>query len=264
VTDSALHFTMRELQRMFFSPRLWAGLMGAALVLGLVGPFGTFEGLSLLPRLAYWTAIVVFTFFAAIATNFFLVGLMFGGKLPGPLPFALTGAAAGLPVTLIVLAINSQVFGPGPAGIRPLALLAYCVAITAIVSALMAVFYRGVEAQPESATTQTKASEPERPKILARLPLHLRGRLLRLAMQDHYVEVHTDKGKTLVLMRMADAIGETSGAPGLQIHRSHWVALAAVKGTSRKDGRLFLEAADGAQLPVSRSFLAEVRKAGLA
>lgn len=83
-------------------------------------------------------------------------------------------------------------------------------------------------------------------------------------MQDHYVDVHTDKGNTLVLMRLADAIAEMEGVSGMQIHRSHWVALDAVAGSLRKDGRLFLRMTDEKLLPVSRSSLDAVRVAGLA
>ncbi|MEX4008166.1 hypothetical protein [Neoaquamicrobium sediminum] len=61
--DNALQFTMREMQRVAASPLPWAALAGAALVLGMVGPFGTYESLRLPARLAYWAAIVVSTYF---------------------------------------------------------------------------------------------------------------------------------------------------------------------------------------------------------
>jgi DNA-binding LytR/AlgR family response regulator len=110
-----------------------------------------------------------------------------------------------------------------------------------------------------------EASSPESPApLLARLPHRLRGRLLYLSMQDHYVDVHTDKGSALVLMRLADAIRETGTAAGLQIHRSHWAALDAIEGSSRQDGKLFLRMADGALLPVSRSAQGRVKAAGIA
>ena len=56
---------------------------------------------------------------------------------------------------------------------------------------------------------------------------------------------------------------ETVGINGLQIHRSHWVALEAVAGAHRQEGRLFLAMQDGTRLPVSRSRMDEVRGAGL-
>ena len=66
------------------------------------------------------------------------------------------------------------------------------------------------------------------------MPLPQRGGLLALSVEDHYVDIVTDKGKTLVLMRLADAMKETGSVAGLQIHRSHWVARGAVIKAHRK------------------------------
>ena len=63
---------------------------------------------------------------------------------------------------------------------------------------------------------------------------------------------------------LADAIRESSGVPGLQIHRSHWVAIAAVVGAHRSDGKVLLELSNGLRLPVSRGYLPAVEEAGLA
>ena len=101
------------------------------------------------------------------------------------------------------------------------------------------------------------------PPILERVPLPQRGRLLALSVEDHYVDIVTDRGKTLVLMRLADAMREAAGVPGLQVHRSHWVARDAVVRTHRSDGRLLLELSNGMRLPVSRGYLPQVREAGL-
>ena len=67
----------------------------------------------------------------------------------------------------------------------------------------------------------------------------------------------------MVLIRLKDAIGETAPEPGIRIHRSHWVALAAVERVERRDGRLAIVTGAGEVLPVSRSYQADVRAAGL-
>ncbi|EBV3599940.1 LytTR family transcriptional regulator, partial [Salmonella enterica subsp. enterica serovar Virchow] len=90
-----------------------------------------------------------------------------------------------------------------------------------------------------------------------------RGQLTHLSMQDHYVDVRTDNGGAMVLMRLSDAIAETRGVEGLQIHRSHWVALGAVQKAIRRGGRPYVIMKDGTELPVSRSYLDTVRSAGL-
>jgi hypothetical protein len=265
---------LRELQRILAQPRLWAALIGGGLLIGLIGPFGTFDSLALLPRLAYWIAIVVLTYVAGLATVHLVVAVFFRPRTARLAPYLVAGAVAGLPVAAIVVGLNSQLFGE-PSNLRAaLVLTAYCVAISAIVSVLVALFSIP-QAGPEAAETEAAAAahaapvtslppEPRRPAILDRLPVHLRGKLAYMSMQDHYVDVHTDKGSTLVLMRLADAIAETGGVVGLQIHRSHWVASAAVTAAVRRDGRLLLRMTDGAELPVSRSYMAAVQQAGLA
>jgi len=95
------------------------------------------------------------------------------------------------------------------------------------------------------------------------VPLPQRGRLLALTVEDHYVDIVTDRGKALVLMRLADAIREAAPVPGLQIHRSHWVALDAVSRTERSAGKVIVELSNGLRLPVSRGYMAMARDAGL-
>ena len=118
---------------------------------------------------------------------------------------------------------------------------------------------------PVEPTAAAAAASQNRslPPILERVPLPQRGKLLALTVEDHYVDIVTDRGKTLVLMRLADAIREASGVDGLQIHRSHWVARDAVVRSHRAGGRLSLELSNGLTLPVSRGFLPQVKAAGL-
>lgn len=101
------------------------------------------------------------------------------------------------------------------------------------------------------------------PALLERLPLPQRGPLLSLSVADHYVEVTTEKGRSLLLIRLSDAIREAHPTVGLQIHRSHWVALDAVARTIRVDGKLLVELKDGRRLPISRSYADPARAAGL-
>ena len=98
--------------------------------------------------------------------------------------------------------------------------------------------------------------------LLSRLPAPKRGELLHLRMQDHYVEVHTDKGMEMLLLRFRDALQEVEGVDGMQVHRSHWVARAAVEKVQRREGRVVLRLVNGVQVPVSRSFMPALRARG--
>lgn len=116
-----------------------------------------------------------------------------------------------------------------------------------------------IEPQLERRGRDLAPTASKSPKILDRLPKDMRGPLSHMSMADHYVEVHTDKGRSLILMRLSDAIAETEGVDGLQIHRSHWVAHAAISAIGRVDNRLVVQLATGQSLPVSRTYLAAVR-----
>ena len=83
-----------------------------------------------------------------------------------------------------------------------------------------------------------------------------------MSMQDHYVEVVTTRGRELVLMRMADAAA-AMGTAGIRIHRSHWVARDHVAASRREGAGAVVVTSDEAELPVSRSYVAGLKEAGL-
>ena len=80
--------------------------------------------------------------------------------------------------------------------------------------------------------------------------------------EDHYLRLHTSAGQDLILLRMADAIAELEGQEGMQVHRSWWVARAAIVDARRGDGRATLTLKDGTEAPVSRTYAAELRRRG--
>ncbi len=265
MSEGPLHFTLRRLQTPLVSPRFWGLILTAGAITGLIGPFGTFDAMRFLPRLAYWLA----TVFITAMVGYTVVGLMFNYALgrvgPKPLRLALAGLIGGIPIAVVISVINTLLFDDP--GMRPGALLTIAVEtclITAAISFLFGLVDVGGQVAAPGAAAEPGPELPRRPRILDRLPPKIRGRLSRLSVQDHYVDVRTDNGGTLVLMRLADAIAETEGVPGLQIHRSHWVALDAVDKAVRRDGKLLLRLSDGTELPVSRTYLAAVREAGLA
>lgn len=237
---------------------LWTALAGASILLGLVGPFGTYDQLPLAARLAYWTAIVVSTYLAGFVLVNFAVHILFGADRGSVTGYALAGAIAGIPVAGLVALFNRFAFGETSSFGFVIA-LPYVVVTAALISALVAFFVQKATVEPGAAEI---SKAPPRARLLDRLPHEKRGQLSHLTMQDHYVAVHTERGHALVLMRMADAIAETQGVDGLRIHRSHWVARAAVEGVERRDGKLHLRLRDGTLLPVSRSYSEAVRSAG--
>ena len=256
MTETALQSTLREWWRFMSTRNTVVGLAGAGVMLGLSGPFGTYYVMSPGPRVLYWLAIV-FTSFP--------VGLLASRLFAEHTPLVRLGLtlahAVGSPISAVpVLATVSLVSWLAGLEIYDsrrdvFVLYLYCLALAFAVAMLFAWY--------ESSADKAKRSAVAAPALMKRLPVELRGKLSHLSMQDHYVDVFTDKGHKLLLMRLADAIAETDPVPGLQIHRSHWVALDAVAGTRRDGNRHMVEMKDGSVLPISRSSLPSARQAGL-
>ncbi len=64
-------------------------------------------------------------------------------------------------------------------------------------------------------------------------------------------------------MRFADVLEELEGLSGLRVQRSHWVNQTAIESAHKAGGKITLTLKNGSTVPVSRSYLADVRKAGL-
>ncbi|MEO1083216.1 MAG: LytTR family DNA-binding domain-containing protein [Acidobacteriota bacterium] len=93
------------------------------------------------------------------------------------------------------------------------------------------------------------------------LPAALGRDVAALSSQLHYLEVHTTRGRTLVLYNLKDAVGELEPVlDGLQIHRSHWVADAHVRRLARRSGGWVCELTTGLELPVSRRRAPEAKR----
>jgi hypothetical protein len=104
---------------------------------------------------------------------------------------------------------------------------------------------------------------PGDPTLGGLLPLKFSGaRLLAIEAEDHYVRVHTDRGASLVLMAFETALTKVEHQDGTRVHRSWWVARAAVVGIQRGDGRATLSLSGGMQAPVSRRYARILRSAG--
>lgn len=258
VVGKALQLALREMQAHFGDGRVLAGMAVVAVLLGFAGPFGTFDQLSLGARLAYWAAIVVSTYGLGYAVALF-VSELFGLRVPKPWARVLVfGALTGIPVTLAVMLVNLVAFGS--TGIAPLGLWLQCTLIGMGVIAIGEIVEGSVKPGSPEAAAPTIAAPPP---ILDRVPLPSRGELWALVVQDHYVEIVTSRGRTLVLMRLGDAIREVGATKGVQIHRSHWVALPAVAKVTKPDGKPTVELPDGRRLGISRGYLAAAREAGL-
>lgn len=244
---------LREWRAHMTHPARAAGLLGLSVILTVAGPFDTDTLLPPLWRFGYWVVLVFVTYSLGYAANGWATALAGDGA---PL-FKRAGLGAILTSLLVfafVYVLNGFVLGHWATG---MSFWAGLFNVSVIASIIAVVFHMLDE------TPQTPDYSRPSAALLDRLPLDKRGDLVSLWVQDHYVEVHTTKGSHLVLMRLTDAIRETEPVPGLQVHRSHWVALDQITAARRKGDGAILSLSHGPDTPVSRSNLQKVKEAGL-
>lgn len=246
-----LHLTLRELRDNFRKPVTVAALAGVAVVVGISGPFDTINAFDLPQRMAYWAVVVPMTYAAGMLGSLLIAPSL---RAQGAaLRIAGCSLGSAILVCLSLGLFNTLVglqFGPRDLGLGFLAVYVICL----VVESLGYLIHKDQNAQIQSQFS---------PAILSRLPLERRGGLVALSVQDHYVEVTTTKGKSLILMRLSDAIAESAPCQGVQIHRSHWVALDQVASAKRAGDAAMVILRSGLELPVARSRLRAVQQAGL-
>ncbi|HEY0836318.1 MAG TPA: LytTR family DNA-binding domain-containing protein [Azospirillum sp.] len=244
----------------------------AVAVLTVIGPFGTFQDLTPVRRLAYWGGLIGLGALAFEAVSLAAFRLL--QRRAHAWRTILAGVALAVTALLTACVAVLEANLRGLDYLHPLGLaemFAYVSVITALVAAAplwLELRDRGLVGAAPSAPdavepTAASAAEPREIAFLARIPARLGRVLVALEMEDHYVRVHTAEGSDLLLMRLRDAVAELDGFDGLQVHRSYWVAASAVAGVERKpDGKLTLLLSTGLKVPVSRSYAPAVRAAG--
>jgi len=261
VKSPFLQSALRELQVFLYSPRFWATFAAVVLIFWVTGPYGTAERLAAVPRLGFWFVLHAVAWSIAVIT-IVLVDTALRPRMPSLLGRMAAGTVvAGIPVGLATEAISLFTFGGAPTlstlagGIASGLLLSalFCGLTFLTMSSRQAAALAAVPAPPPS------AEAPSDVPLLRRLRPENRGPILHMTVADHYTEVTTSRGRELILLRFSDALEEIGDTPGLQVHRSHFVADAHVARLVRADGRLTVVLKDGAEIPVSRSRLEAVR-----
>ena len=265
--------TLRELRRSLAGQAV--ALVCLVALFAFIGPFGTYDSLRPPGRIGYWVV--------AMGGNWLVCGclMMLALVLVGGVSIrrriVVTAAAAPVaaaPGTGVVLAAEA-LFRPGYADAISVSTIYLSVAVLMLVIGLGVVavleFRRpavadsapgapGPDAEPVDAVGPRPAPGA---RFLDRLPEKLGRDLVYLKTADHYVEAVTTAGSTLVLMRFVDAVAELDGAGGLRVHRSYWITCRHVTGAARRHGRTTLRLTGGHEVPVSRTYIAAARAAGL-
>jgi DNA-binding LytR/AlgR family response regulator len=267
---------MREFAN--FSAETWllrvtgrAGLaMLFAAVLAFLAPFGTYR-FDAIGRVGYWT-VQMAAWLILSQTAAWIAWRMAGLRSQGAVQRRILATAmATLPMVVVTGVANNMMNGwlPNAGDVIELFL-----SIALIGGGYTYVSDRLVEgateahagrervaATPGMETAQADdellpADGPSDTALMERLPPHIRGEILCLQVEDHYVRVHSRNSSAMVLMRFSDALRGIDHIPGSQVHRSWWVASHAVTGLRRTGRTAQLTLANGASVPVSQPYLA--------
>jgi len=269
VDHTFLQSALRELQVIQRSPRFWATFVTIVLIFALTGPYGTLDRLTPGTRLGYWLALhamawsiaIVFSVIAEILLRRHITS-MFARMMIGSIVAALP---IGFGITLIDLAFFgtiSTVAGSLRQSLGSIPLCAlFCILSYMTMHRQIAIAAVGTDlAETKTASAAGIRPQTPQPPILSRLKPENRGALIRLTVRDHYTEVVTTRGRELVLLRFGDALMEIGNTEGIRLHRSHWIAADHIASLKRDNGKLFIVARDGVEMPVSRSYAEDVRR----
>lgn len=245
------------------------------IVLGTIGPYDSSNLPNIAARFGYWISLLLFGAMISgpVARAFFpWLGTKMTDAKIGFIAFC---AVLSVPIFTTVILIDvfmvNIIFeAEGPATpdtvldrllSMPFGVLGYLLLYGQVF--VVSVMAFGAVVLLAADHTKRKSGDPEKPagyRFLNRLPAELGQNLLCLSMEDHYVRAHTDKGNSLVLMRMSDAMEELSDYPGTQTHRSWWVAYAAIKKVSKEKRRHLVHLHNGIEAPVSQTYVEKLRE----
>lgn len=264
---------MRESPYVRSLPYQLLPVLGVALVLAVLGPFGTYQSMDLVQRLAHFGIIGALSWIQVV-----LLAAWFGtiepiDRWPVAGRMTLVGLLAAIPSTFEVIAVHSWLVRPMPLSLAP-QLYPENAFLTVVVSVMIGLFVEqrlrakadaerervaSLPPDPPPADGQPAAAPPD---FFRRIPPALGRDLLALEMEDHYLRIHTALGSDLILMRLRDALAELPRERGRQVHRSWWVAEGAVASVDRSSSRLVLVLRNGLHVPVSKTYRDSVREAG--
>jgi DNA-binding LytR/AlgR family response regulator len=258
-----MQFTQR--QRPFQGRwRPFLAAIPVGLLLGFLGPFGSYPAYPTATRYAFWLGLTVAGVLAVVAAD----AVLSVSKLrAGTVRMAALALLSALPMTFVV-AWAMALVQPGRF-FAPQQLPALFAAVAAV---QLLVVYATTSTMPTADGQEAPGPEAAPPEpgaetippafpsaLLSRLPPQIGSDIIALETEDHYLRVHATGGSALILMRMADAVALLDPRLGAQVHRRWWVAQAAVAGVRTDGQKLSLCLTDKSLVPVGRTFSAAVK-----
>jgi hypothetical protein len=228
--------------------------VGAAIgvFMAMVGPYGSYFNGPLPPRIfhfvaCFWVGTLIFGVLQRLAVTW-------ASRVGIPVWLAVGAAllAGCVPLAAFVGWLATTLWPFLHGRIAPLEWYGQCVVLSGPVLTFVIV-------RRELAA---RASPSRVPVVRPVVPAAAAEAVLCLRMEDHYVRVHTAGGSRLVSGPFERVIAGLGGVEGMRVHRSWWVARAAVVGVVADGRNLRLALRGDLSAPVSRASVARLREAG--
>ncbi|MDV7340082.1 LytTR family transcriptional regulator DNA-binding domain-containing protein [Terasakiella sp. A23] len=247
----ALTHVLKQESRLFFFTALCAALLIAS-----TEPTTT-KGLGVMATYAYWLLRILTEAFLFFAIRDVVEGYLLPNKsviMTAVVAFVLSLIPFVLAITAFDLILGFPELGlengdstqPGRLGEFALELLYLSdnhFALCLLLSAPRLFKKLRNEATAQQGATFLETLEPK-----------LKGDLLWITAQEHYVKITTSEETRTVLYRFSDLIRDLHAHPGMQIHRSHWIAFDAITDVEKSSQSMKVTLSSGAIIPVSRTY----------
>jgi hypothetical protein len=97
--------------------------------------------------------------------------------------------------------------------------------------------------------------------IYVKMRPEVRGPILAVQAEAHFIRVYTTRGQDLIHHRFGDAVQALAALGGERVHRSWWVAADAID--QRASSGALLRLVNGVEVPVGRTYMMDARRAGM-
>lgn len=235
-------------------------LAATTLLCTLAGPFGTYDHMTLPIRYLFWFGITAGGMLMFVALRLAAVRWIGPGRqmrFDLCLLAGMTTGMAAYAALMYRLAGAEDLYSYTQTQF-------HVIAITATVYALRRVIPGLEDPRCTLAVDDQRTKDPASEQ--ARLSRRLNNPdadILRLSVEDHFVNVVTTEGTERLRMRFTDAIDEMAPVDGFCTHRSHWVVESHVRGMSKDGSRIAVEMSNGDLIPVSRKYRPDLEERAL-
>jgi hypothetical protein len=227
------------------------------MLLGRLGPFGTFAELGSVERYAYWVGLTLLMWLQGVAILSLIASPLEARRWPRWVIVVVAALLASIPTAFEVAWAEMLLRVERDLG--PMDVLAIAGDVSLLAVPLLLLTHGWVSRQ--AASRAGVPADMRTDRLVAMMEPGRRGALFAVGSEDHYVRLYSARADQLVAMRFADALDSLAQEDGLQVHRRWWVAANAVESIVKDGDGLQLSLRNGLRIPVSRSFAQQVRKA---